>query len=364
MVYAFSGIIILLIISLILYKKYSYVKFMYDRTSDINNTMIRVSEELRNYKNLDDLYVQLLNDTIKLIRNAENGSVLIYNKNTGLLEYKAAVGYDMNELRKITFKKEELYLYIKNKLMAPEIIKNPRLFDKKYIDKESYENLRDNMALEMKACLSAPLYVNGRFYGIVNVDNTTDENAFDKNDIKFIQYICRQLEVAIANAILMNKYVEALRIDKLTKIYNRRYFDEIIEKEIENAEKGCQNQYLVMLDMDNFKRINDTYGHRVGDEMLIYFATVLKNNIGPLDIVARYAGDEFVMVLHGGTMNDAESIIANIREYLNNNKLKNISIEFSAGIYKFEKGMSYDKILTCADNNMYAEKRGKNCRCK
>lgn len=366
MVYAFSGIIIILfIISIIFYKKYAHVKFLYDSTNDINNTMMKVSEELRNFKDLDDLYMQLLSDTIKLINAAESGSILIYNKNTDLLEYKAAVGYDMENLKKVTFKKEEIFLYRTKKLMAPDIIRNPRLFDKKYIDRENYNNLQNNRALEMKVCLSAPLYVNGKFHGIVNIDNSTDENAFDKNDVRFIQYICRQLEVAITNAKLMSKYIEALRIDKLTGIFNRRYFEEIIEKEIEKAEESIESQYLVMIDMDNFKGINDTYGHRTGDEILTYFAGVLKKGIGPKDIVARYAGDEFVMVIHGGSMDDAEQRINNIREYLNNNKLKNIAIEFSAGICRFEKGMSYDKVITGADDNMYAQKREKsNCRCK
>lgn len=365
MVYVFLGIIIflLLIMSLIFYKKYSHVKFLYDRTNDINNTLMKVSEELRNYKNIDDLYTQLLDDTLKLINGAESGSILIYNKNNDLLEYKAAVGYDMERLKKVTFRKEELFLYITKKLMAPDIIKNPRSFDKKYIDRENYNNLQNNRALEMKVCLSAPLYVNGKFHGVINIDNSTDENAFNKNDIRFIQYICRQLEVAITNAKLMSKYSDALRIDKLTGIYNRRYFEEIIDKEIIKAQVSIDSHYLVMIDMDNFKSVNDNYGHRVGDEILKYFAKVLRSGVGPQDIVARYAGDEFVMVIHGGSMDDAEIRIDNIREYLRNNKLNNIPIEFSAGICRFESGMSYDRILTSADDNMYAQKRERsNCR--
>lgn len=367
MTYVFPGsiIFILFVTSIIFYKKYSHVKFLYDRTNDINNTMMRVSEELRNFKNIDDLYVQLLNDTLKLINGAEGGTILVYDKNTDLLEYKAAVGYDMEQLKKVTFRKEELFLYITNKLMAPDIIRNPRSFDKKYLDPKNYNNLQKDKALEMKVCLSAPLYVNGKFHGVVNIDNSTDENAFDKNDIKFAQYICRQLEVAITNAKLMNKYIEALRTDKLTGIYNRRYFEEIIEKEIIKAQGSMESQYLVMIDMDNFKSINDSYGHGVGDEILKYFANVLKNEAGSRDIVARYAGDEFVMVIHGGSMEDVELRINNIREYLYNNRLKNINIEFSAGVCRFEKELSYDKILTSADDHMYAQKRQRsNCRCK
>ncbi|MDF2672331.1 MAG: sensor diguanylate cyclase [Clostridiales bacterium] len=367
MVYIFLGVIILILstICIIFYRKYDHIKFLYDRTNDITNTMMRVSEELRDFKNLDDLYMQLLNDTLKLITGAENGTILIYNEKTDLLEYKAAVGYDMESLRKVEFRKEELFLFITKKLMAPDIIRNPRSFDKKYIDPGNYNNLQNNKALEMKVCLSAPLYVNGKFHGVINIDNPYNENAFDKNDIRFIQYICRQLEVAITNAKLMNKLIEALRIDKLTGIYNRRYFDDIIEREIIRAEGSIESQYLVMIDMDNFKGINDNYGHRIGDEILTYFANVLRKGIEPRDIVARYAGDEFIMVIHGGSMDEVEERIYKVREYLDNNKLNGISIEFSAGICKFEKGMSYDRILTNADDNMYAQKRERNsCRCK
>jgi GAF domain-containing protein len=252
--------------------------------------MIKVSEELRNFKSLDELYNQLLDDTIKLIKGAENGSILIYDREKDYLEYKAAVGYNMDNLKKVTFKKEELFIYRTTKLMAPDIVKNPRAFDSKYIDKENYKNLKNNKALEMKVCLSAPLYINGRFFGLINVDNCTDENAFDRNDIRLIQYICRQLEVAITNARLMNKIIEALRVDKLTGIYNKRYFDEIIEREIFKAMASNEPFNLVMIDMDNFKNINDTYGHKMGDEILTYFAKILKKNISSLDTVARYAG--------------------------------------------------------------------------
>lgn len=353
-----GGLLVLtVIICIILYKKYNQIKFLYDSTNDITNTLLKVSEELREYKNIDELYLQLLDDTIKLIRGAEVGSILIYNKKTDLLEYKAAIGYDMGNLCKVTFKKEELFLYRTKKLVSPDIIKNPRQFDQRYLDKISYNRLQNNKALEMKVCLSAPLYIDGLFYGVINIDNLTDENAFDKNDIRFIQYICRQLEVAITNAMLMNELMDTLKTDKLTGIYNRRYFEEKIKLEIEKAQEAVENQYLVMIDMDNFKLVNDTHGHRVGDEILIYFADVLRKSIGPNDIAARYAGDEFILVIHGGEVLDVEEKMNYIYEYLENNKWKDITTEFSYGICKFEKGMDYDKILTTADNNMYAQKR-------
>lgn len=351
--------ILLAFLCIFFYTKYKKIRFLYDTKDRINNTMLKISEELREFEDIDELYKKILNDTISLIRGAECGSVLIYNRESGFMEYRAAVGYDMNFLSRVFLRREELYLYRINRLMFPEIIRNPLMFDKKYMDRKNYRSLKKNSALDIKSCLSAPIYVRGHFYGIINVDSRTNVDGFDKMDIRLMQYIARQMEIFITNALLMNELKESSRVDKLTELYNRTYFEEIMEDRVKRAEAGELGFHIVMIDMDNFKVINDTFGHKMGDEALRYFARILKHAIGNDNLAIRYAGDEFVVAFFNKDDEYILGIIQKIKNYLYAHPYGNINIDFSAGVSQYKKGSNLDKIIISADNKMYTEKREK-----
>lgn len=360
MEYFLTGIILILIV--IIYqehKKHLTTKFLLTRTNEINERMINISEELSKFNDINTLYEQLLNETINLIEGAECGSILIFNRAQNCMDYKACVGYDAEALKKVHLKKEELFLYETTKLKAPDIIVNPLLYDKNKLERHTFEDLVNTKALEIKTSLSAPLYINGEFYGMINVDSKTNVDAFSKKDLKLITYISRELEIAIKNVLLMNELVEALKIDKLTNIFNRRYFEEVMDKILTINKNACGKFTVVMIDMDNFKLINDTYGHKMGDEILKYFAEILNKNIREGDMAVRYAGDEFILFLNNVDKDGAEMVMDRIRESLYKFPHEAIKIEFSAGICEYNKEMDLDKLITNADIQMYREKRDK-----
>lgn len=354
------GMIALLIIIIFAQNmRYFNMKFLLNRTNDINNRMIKISEELNNFKDINDLYNELLSQTINLINGAEYGSILIYNKEKDYMEYKACIGHDLEALSLVHLKKEELYLYNTTGLLHPAIIKNPLVFDRSRLKKQNFEELVKSKSLQIKVSLSAPLYINGEFYGLISVDNNLKEDAFDKKDINLIGYICRELEIAIKNVTLMNELTQASMVDKLTNIYNRRYFEEIMENLFNSGEINSKSFTLVMIDLDDFKLINDIYGHKVGDDFLKHFASALKSNIRDGDMAVRYAGDEFILLLNNSNKNDAERVIERIRKSILNFPFKNIKLDFSPGICEYMRDMDSDGIVTAADNNMYEEKRSK-----
>lgn len=356
-----SHIILALVIALLvayLFVQYVRLKRLHERTNKINEIMMSVSQEIDSFKNVEDLYRQLLKHTIRLINAAEIGSILVYDSENDVMKYVAAYGYNMEELRKICLKKEELYLYRYTELKAPYIIKDPKRFDSISIKDSNYKALAQADALNIKATLCAPLYVNNKFYGIINVDNRHKEDAFTKEDIYYIQYICKQLQVAIKNVLLMNDLVKALRYDKLTGIYNRRYFEELMDMEMEKAARYGSNFCLVMIDLDDFKNINDTYGHQVGDRVLKYFANTVRGVIRSSDIVTRYAGDEFIIVVYHSSYEDTLAKVEAIKKQLRDNPYNGeINVSFSAGICQYSDGKTIDNIITCADIEMYKQKR-------
>lgn len=347
----------LTVIILILFVYFMDLKNKLKRETDLNSLLIEISKEFTAYKDKYKLLKKILIDTLKIVNDGEAGSILLYNKEKDCMEFVAAIGYDIDKLKKIKLKKEELFLFKLNKLQSPDIIRNPRIFDKEYIDNEKFKMLDEINALDLMATLSAPIYIDGEFYGIINIDNKNDYNAFNNKDIDLIDFIIKQLEISIKNAILLDELNYALRVDKLTDVYNRRYFEEILEKEIKKAQRYKNKFSLIFIDLDDFKIINDTKGHKMGDCVLKYFAEALKTNLRDTDIIARLGGDEFVLILHNADENQAQGKMGYIKNYLRDNPLNDIVVDFSYGICEYKDGITIDEILTLSDNRMYADKK-------
>jgi diguanylate cyclase (GGDEF)-like protein len=153
-------------------------------------------------------------------------------------------------------------------------------------------------------------------------------------------------------------------IDNLTGVFNRNYFDNTFNKELHRAGRYNQPFSVVMLDLDDFKLVNDTYGHPVGDSVLKEFTFLLKNLLREEDIAARYGGEEFVVMLPqtdvAGSKIFAERLL---EETVAHTFPENISLSFSAGVATYPiHGDSKKDLIEIADKSLYASKsRGKKC---
>lgn len=158
---------------------------------------------------------------------------------------------------------------------------------------------------------------------------------------------------------------EKVRVDQLTGTLNRRGLDDAFAIEIARAQRGETTLSVTMLDIDNFKHLNDTYGHEAGDLALKHLASVVKETVRPTDIVARFGGEEFVILLPNTHLEDACSVIARLQRdltkkfFLQNNE--RLLLTFSAGVAVFKTGEDQSHVLQRADQAMYLAKRsGKN----
>ena len=152
-------------------------------------------------------------------------------------------------------------------------------------------------------------------------------------------------------------------LDPLTKIFNRKYFDEGLLNAIANATDQGEPLSLLLVDIDHFKRFNDTYGHQTGDQVLRLVAMTLRSNIKGKDIVARYGGEEFVAVLPSTDLDGAVIVADNIRKAIQakellkrstNEKLGRITASFGVAIYRNGEGPS--AFIERADRCLYAAK--------
>lgn len=162
----------------------------------------------------------------------------------------------------------------------------------------------------------------------------------------------------------LNKAVKDLKIEPMTGLFNKRAMYETIETKINNFKYFNRDSHLVIIDLDFFKRVNDTYGHTVGDEVLISLADLLKSKIKHKANAFRFGGEEFVIIFDKQTTNEVYNIVENIRITFNRKVFKSLNNErlsFSAGISKLKLSFNAEQWLESADTALYqAKNNGRN----
>ncbi len=194
---------------------------------------------------------------------------------------------------------------------------------------------------------------NGGFYW-VEVVITPEFNY--KGDI--ISY------TSVRQDISSQKYIEKINtIDYLTKVYNRKYYDEIIEKEIYSASRYDYNLSLILLDIDKFKLVNDTFGHLVGDSVLKEFANILIENTRKSDIVSRIGGEEFTILVSNDSLESAYAFAQKLRKSVEEYTFSSVeNVTVSIGISSFIKDDTPTSLFKRVDDALYeAKKNGRNC---
>lgn len=208
-----------------------------------------------------------------------------------------------------------------------------------------------------KSIITVPLYSRNSHYGWFNVFSSRKEMTNGETD--FLTIFAQQIEMAITIADLFEEVKAQAVTDGLTGLYNRRYFEEYLKKEVTRAMRQQQAFSVIGLDLDHLKQINDKYGHAYGDLAIKTVANVLKKNARSIDTAARMGGEEFNVVLPGVDSNGAMIAAERIRKALENEKLDTIGhITASIGVATFlEHSDNIEDILELTDQAMYQSKR-------
>lgn len=213
--------------------------------------------------------------------------------------------------------------------------------------------------------LCMPLSAYGEVLGLFHVRHRVSHNQ-TQSSLQVAEAIVEQTALALANAnmrvVLRNQSVQ----DPLTSLYNRRFMDETLKRELARSERNKSSVSVVMLDMDNFKHINDTFGHSAGDAVLRAVATLLTKSLRESDIACRFGGEELILVLPDCPMEAAASRAEAIRASVEAMNLahhgQNLRVTASFGVAStLTSGTDQAKLLRDADAALYAAKRfGKN----
>jgi diguanylate cyclase (GGDEF)-like protein len=157
------------------------------------------------------------------------------------------------------------------------------------------------------ATLTVPLVYRGQLIGLIDVGESRKMRHFTDDDVRVLQGIADQAAIAIVNARTIKRLEEQATTDSLTGLYNRRHLEERLRQEAAKARRYAQGLSVLMIDLDDLKRFNDTFGHPQGDGLLQEIAAiVLSETRRDVDVVARYGGDEFVVVMPHTPTGDEE----------------------------------------------------------
>ncbi len=223
-----------------------------------------------------------------------------------------------------------------------------------------------NLRGEVKSIAVLPLLLDGRLAGSLNLADSCIERYKADKEVFFLQQLSIKASLCLSAVVSREKVAYLATRDPLTKLRNRRELEDTLERELSRVLRHGQPLGLAFIDCDDFKQVNDSYGHDIGDEYLKHVANLLQELLRKTDLVFRFAGDEFVALLPNQDEAGAKQIAERMRDHLHSRPLiyENIQIpvKISVGTASTSNlpNISAKVLLKQADNRLYEKKQLKN----
>jgi len=299
--------------------------------------------------------LRVIMDTARKMLRCGSWSLLLVDESRKELYFKMVKGPTMKVAKKVRYKMGEGPAGWVAQEGKPLLISD---FSSQwqFQPKEFYPHVEAQTAL----CL--PIVSKKKVIGVIQMVNRVDGAPFDENDLGLLSKLVDQAALAIERSDLYKKMADLASTDDLTHLYNIRYLDRVLDLEIKRCKRYSIRLSLIFLDMDFFKLVNDEHGHLMGSQVLVEVANILNNSLREIDIVARYGGDEFVVVLPETSVEIAGRIARRIRnafhsyEFLKKEGLC-LHLTASFGIAGFpDQAKSKSELIHLADKAMYRAK--------
>ena len=336
-----------------LYKKFSRLASLAELTKSI--TPIQDHEIL--LRNILDKSADLL--------KAEQGSLMLLDHTTDALLLEVKKGIVEGVGLKLRINRGEgiagKVMELGEALLVENVESDPRIRQK---NRQHYKT---------RSFVSVPLKIDDRTIGVLNLSDKTTGEVFDEEDLKLIQSFATHAAIVMERNALHNKSEELKKLtitDSLTGLLNRRYLYERLKDEVTRSERRKHNLCLLMLDLDEFKYCNDIFGHLFGDRTLKTLAETLVNTLRSIDIIARFGGDEFMVILPETAEPQALEIAKRMRSNIakqvvlpeDSTLVRPRTLTASIGIVCYpQHGDTLELLIENVDKAMYrAKNKGKN----
>jgi|CXWL01.1.fsa_nt_gi diguanylate cyclase (GGDEF)-like protein len=301
----------------------------------------------------EGFWLSLLQNAAEFM-GAERASLLIFNETTDKLEVKAVVGV------KAWTKSTEIGGRIARLVLA----KNQPVAVADVASTDLPPVVPDR-GYRTPSFLCCPISIGDRTVGVMNFTDKADGGTFGRKAVDLFNAIAPQIAVAIDRASLKNKagQFEQLSVtDSLTGLLNRRYIEARLAEEIKRSTRHGFPMSFMMLDVDNFKSYNDSFGHPAGDEALKLVGHVVRETLRGADVAARFGGEEFAILLPQTTSDEAIAIGERIRHNIEHAKFEHRRVTVSMGIASCSAQLCVSTdLVSAADKALYeAKRRGRN----
>lgn len=292
-------------------------------------------------------------DTIAPLLGAQQGSITLYRPREQGLVIVATYGYPAVLIKTIRIRPGESIIGSVFASGVPLVVEDVATH---WTDRPRRRRYRSG------SFLCAPIIGGTEGLGVVSLTDRVGGRPFDADDLIAVRTLTAPVALALAReqlATRIEKLSQEMVTDALTGAFSRRYFITRAEQDFQRARRAGSALALLMLDIDDFKRINDSMGHLAGDDVLRRVVRVLQQTVRSSDICARLGGEEFAVLMPESSVSSAEQIAERIREHVTQH-LHPVSV--SIGVAGLTPEGSFQDLIQWADRALYrAKAEGKNC---
>ncbi len=326
------------------------------RLADLD-TLYKISKEVSDTLDLDKLLLSIM-DAAKKILKAHACSLAVADPVQRELTFTVAAGPSGNAILHQSMKFGQGIVGCVIDSGKPLLIADAQK------DKRFFSGMDSRSGFITRSVLCVPMKLRNSIIGAIEVLNPRDRTAFSQEQIPLLATLAQEAAVSIENARLF----QLATTDGLTGLDTIRYFKTLLAHEMSRAERYQRALSLIMMDIDFFKKVNDSYGHLAGDAILKALAAIIRQSIRTVDIAGRYGGEEFIVMLPEATRRDAVHVAERLRKKVQNMKVahgkRRYSITISLGVTMLVKGDDVNSLVERADRQLYrAKQTGRNKVC-
>ncbi|MGI8554493.1 MAG: diguanylate cyclase [Dehalococcoidia bacterium] len=331
------------------------------REAAVRTSLQAISHVLAAPETVADLVLRIVDQTPMMLGGAACG-VLLWNESQRRFQPVGAIGLEPE--------RQQQFNLLDVPLWASTAIDDLVLHRRPFTLRGDAENPIGKTVLDAfqkDTILGAPMVHQGSLYGMLLLGRNSREQGFSENNIELICKIADQAALALSNQRSIEQLEQLAVTDYLTGLYNPRYFHQFLDQQLARAIRSGEPTSLLLLDLDHFKRIDDTHGHTTGDSVLAEVARVLRSSIRDSDVAVRYGGEEFAAILPNTdrlqALSVAERIIESVRALRISAERTTVRVTTSIGLATtFDGDETQEALIRSSDRSLYrAKQAGRDC---